>query len=170
LVALFVGGDWERKGLSCLLDAVAAAPEWHVIVVGSGDIEHYGQRAERVATGRAHFVGRQRETYHYYSAADVFAFPTAYEAFPMSLLEAASSGLPLLVTPVSGAVDLVRDGENGWFITRNPAVVAERLRRLASDRAAMQRMGASARRTTRELTWEQVADAYARLYAEVASA
>ena len=37
LVALFVGGDWERKGLRFAIEGVAGAEGWHLIVVGQGE-------------------------------------------------------------------------------------------------------------------------------------
>jgi len=134
LVAVFVGGDWERKGLMQVLEAVGAAPDWHLIVVGPGDIPRYRRRANEVAPTRVTFVGEQEETAAYYAAADAFVLATEYEAFPISLLEAASSGLPLLVTRVNGADEMVSDGHSGWFIERDSGVIEERLRQLGADR------------------------------------
>ena len=92
-MALFVGGEWKGKGLGYALEAIGAAPDWHLIVVGRGDVPRYRRRAEVVAPGRVSFVGEQQDTTPYYAAADAFILPSAYEAFPISLLEAASSGL-----------------------------------------------------------------------------
>ena len=169
-MALFVGGDWERKGLAYALEAVGTAPGWRLIVVGPGDMERYGSMAETAAPGRVSFVGERGDTTPYYAAADAFLFPSAYEAFPVALLEASASGLALLVTRVSGAEDLVVDGENGWFIDRDADAIAGRLRRLGADRELMQRMGAAARNATRDLTWDRVVKAYAELYARLDSA
>jgi glycosyltransferase involved in cell wall biosynthesis len=163
-VALFVGGDWERKGLAYALQAVGAVPEWRLIVVGPGDIPRYRRMAETAAPGRISFVGERGDTTPYYAAADAFLFPSAYEAFPVALLEASASGLALLVTPVSGAQDLVVDGENGWFVDRDADAIAGRLRRLGADRELMRRMGGAARDATADLTWERVVEAYAELY------
>ena len=170
LVALFVGGDWERKGLVHALEAVASSPEWNLIVVGPGDVDRYRRRSDETSPGRVSFTGEQRDTENYYAAADVFIFPSAYEAFPISLLEAASSGLVLLATPVNGAVDLVVEGHNGWLIQRDGSVIAERLRELADDRVLVKTMGAAARESTADLTWEQVVESYVRLYRAAASA
>jgi len=168
LVALFVGGEWKGKGLGFLLEAIGAAPEWHLIVVGRGDIARYRRGAEEVASGRVSFLGEQKDTAAYYQAADAFVLPSAYEAFPISLLEAASSGLPLLVTQVNGADELVSDGHSGWFMERDAVMIADRLSQLGSDREAMRAMGAAAREATREMSWGKVVDAYADLYRELA--
>jgi len=169
LVALFVGGEWEGKGLRFALDAIATTPEWHLVVVGRGDIRRFRRRAEEVAPGQVSFVGEQNDTTGYYAAADVFVLPSAYEAFPVSLLEAASTGLPVLVTRVGGAEDLVVHGQNGWFIERNAEMIADRLRHLATDRDSMKRMGAAAREATRDMSWNCVIGAYADLYRDLAT-
>ena len=164
LVAVFVGGDWQRKGLSFVVEAVGTVPEWHLVVVGKGDVPRYRRLAENVAPERVSLVGEQHHTAPYYAAADAFLLPTAYETFSISLHEAAASGLPLLATRVSGADDLIVEGQNGWFIDRDAAVIAERLRSLSSEPELMRRMGAAARASTEQLTWDRVVDAYADLY------
>ena len=49
LRALFVGGEWERKGLKVALEAVALSPPAELDVVGEGDAGRYGRLA--VASG-----------------------------------------------------------------------------------------------------------------------
>jgi glycosyltransferase involved in cell wall biosynthesis len=170
LVALFVGGDWERKGLLYAIEAVGRVPAWRLIVVGSGDIEHYRAVArDSKAECKVIFVGHKPDSAPYYAAADAFVMPTAYEAFPLVSLEAAAAGLPLLVSRVSGVQELIVEGENGWFIGRDAEAIAERLRELASDRAGAQAMGLSARRASTRFDWAQAVDAYDRLYERLAA-
>jgi glycosyltransferase involved in cell wall biosynthesis len=165
LVALFVGGDWERKGLREAIEALAAAPDWRLLVVGPGDTERFqGLAGERGVGDRIHFAGRQSDTKPWYSAADVFVFPTAYEAFPLSPMEAAAAGLPLLATRVSGIEDVLVHGSNGWFIERDAADLAARLRELAADPGQIERMGAAARAGIVRWDWERMVDSYVDLY------
>jgi UDP-glucose:(heptosyl)LPS alpha-1,3-glucosyltransferase len=103
-----------------------------------------------------------------YAAADAFVFPPAYEAFPLVALEAAASGLPLLITHVNGVSDLLHDGVNGWFIERNAADIATRLRTLQSDPALGRSMAASARLAAQPYSWEAMALAYRGLYDRLA--
>ena len=167
-VALFIGGDWKRKGLRFGIEAVGATPEWHLIVVGAGDTLTYSQLAERYgADGRVHFVGMIEETAPYYAAADAFVFPTQYEAFSLATLEAAASALPLLVTRVSGAEDIVRHGENGWFIERDAATILPHLGALSDQPGLKERMGDAARASVEPFSWEGVADEYEQLFAEL---
>jgi glycosyltransferase involved in cell wall biosynthesis len=168
-VALFAGGDWERKGLQFAVDALVFAPDWHVLVAGPGDPTPYLSCAAKAGTGsRLHFLGRRTDMPTVYAAADAFVFPTAYEAFPLVALEAAASGLPLLITHVNGVSDLLHDGVNGWFIERNAADIATRLRTLQSDPALGRSMAASARLAAQPYSWEAMALAYRGLYDRLA--
>lgn len=160
-VALFVGGTWEQKGLGYAVDSIAALPNWHLVVVGQGDREAYLPRAGRTgAQARLHFAGQVRLTAPYYAAADAFIFPTRYEALSLVTLEAAAAELPLLVTRVSGADEIVRDGQNGWFIERDAKTIIPRLEALAADPELGQRLGTAARAAVEPFSLERLADRY----------
>jgi UDP-glucose:(heptosyl)LPS alpha-1,3-glucosyltransferase len=168
-LALFVGGDWERKGLSHAVDALALAPEWQLAVAGAGDPEPLASRARAAGSeSRLRFLGQVENTPHLYAAGDAFLLPTAYEAFPLVALEAAASGLPLLVTPVNGAEDLIEDGRNGWFISRDGQDIARRLNELRSEPELARAMAEGARAAATGFSWKRMADGYVSLYAELA--
>jgi len=169
LVALFVGGDWERKGLRVAIEGVAAAEGWRLVVVGAGDEARYRALARDAGAGeRVHFIGSTPQPERHYAAADAFVLPTAYEAFPLVALEAAASGLPLLAGRVSGVEELVEDGRNGWFVPREGAAIGARLRALGDDQALREAMGRAARESSAGYTWDRMVDAYVKLYESLA--
>jgi glycosyltransferase involved in cell wall biosynthesis len=168
MLALFVGGTWEHKGLRYALEAIAELDDWRLLVVGRGDVETYRQRAAQLGSnGRVRFVGEVDETAPYYAAADAFVFPTRYEAFSLVTLEAAAAGLPLLVTRVSGAEEVVREGENGWFIRRDPATIVPHLRALSEQPGLKERLAQAARASVAPFSSKRVADEYERLCREL---
>ena len=69
------------------------------------------------------FTGRigYEETARYYAAADLFVFPSFFEAMPVPPIEAMAAGLPVIASPVGGAVESIRDGETGVFVARDDA-------------------------------------------------
>lgn len=165
LVAVFVGGDWRRKGLQFAVEALEHAQQWHLLVVGSGDTAEYERLVRRFGgESRLHFVGVHRDPTPFYASADAFVFPTGYEAFSLATLEAAATGLPLLVTPVHGAEELVTDDVNGWFIRRDARDIGVKLCRLRDDAALRERMGAAARASTVSFGWSHVIDQHLRFY------
>jgi UDP-glucose:(heptosyl)LPS alpha-1,3-glucosyltransferase len=166
LVAIFVGSEWERKGLEPVIQALALADGWDLLVVGNGDRDRYRELAERAGVDRAvHWFGVSRDVAPLYQLADAFVFPSSYEAFPLVALEAAASGLPILATPVNGVRELVQEGANGFLISREPRVIADRLERLAADPQLRARLGAGARHSALEYSWEKMVARHDELYA-----
>jgi glycosyltransferase involved in cell wall biosynthesis len=144
-------GHFERKGLPLLLHALQHVPEpaLKLVVVG-GERALVASYQARVAmmglTDRVVFVGMQRDLRPYLWSADAFALPSFYEAFPLVSLEAAAAGLPLIASPLNGVEDILRDGENGYLVSRSPERIADGIRRLlALSPEARTRMGEEAR-------------------------
>jgi glycosyltransferase involved in cell wall biosynthesis len=161
-VALFVGGEWRGKGLRHAIGALAHADGWKLLVVGSGDRAAYQELAERLGVpDRVVFAGRVEDPAPYFCAADAFVLASAYETFSLVTYEAAASGLPLLVTPVSGVTDLLVQGESGWFIEPDPADIGSKLTALRADPELIGRMGAAGRAAVGKFTWERMVDSYA---------
>jgi glycosyltransferase involved in cell wall biosynthesis len=170
LIALFLAGDWDRKGLGPCIDAIGTAPEWQLVVVGPGDAEAYGRRAERVgAGGRVRFVGPTKDLPGAYAAGDAFVLPSAYESAPLALYEAAAAGLPLLATPFNGAREIIDDGETGWIVERSGASIAARLSELA-DAEVRERLSVNARKASLNFDWGRITESYVKLYEEVGEA
>jgi len=165
LVALFLGGDWKRKGLEACVEAVCAASRWHLVVVGPGDPNPY--RADAIRHGaleRVHFVGTTDDLPGAYAAADVFVLPSAYESSPLALYEAASAGLPLIVTRFNGAEDIVDDGVTGWFVERDGRDIGQRLEQLRDAPSTRNAMAERARAAALPFDWESIVNSYADLY------
>ncbi len=170
LQALFVGSEWEGKGLRFAIEALVGLPAWRLAVVGNGDIERYkGLARDLDVLKRVNFVGRTRDVAAHYRASDAFVLPTAYESFSLVAYEAAASGLPLLVTRVSGVEDILQDGHNGWFVTRDAEDVRGRLCDLEKDSRRRAEMGAAARKAIMRFTWSEMVARYRSLYREAAA-
>jgi glycosyltransferase involved in cell wall biosynthesis len=173
-VALFVGGDWDRKGLSFAIDGVAAATELgadiELWVVGRGDEGRFERLAARAGVAdRVRFFGFRSDVERFYSAAEVFVMPTEYEAHPLVALEAAAAGLPVVVTRVNGVDELIGGDEAGILVDRSAASVGAALARLALDPVLRAQQSRAARDRTRELTWERSSARFVSLYRELAA-
>jgi glycosyltransferase involved in cell wall biosynthesis len=165
LVGVFVGSEWERKGLAHLIRALAQAPRWDVVVAGDGDRRRYQELAESLGLGSAvHWLGVIEDVPLVYAIGDAFVLPTSYETFSLVTFEAAASGLPLLATPVSGVRELIEDGKNGFLIDRDPLTIAERLNQLGADPELRARVGASARSSALAFSWSEMVAKHHELY------
>jgi glycosyltransferase involved in cell wall biosynthesis len=93
-----------------------------------------------------------------YRRADVFVFPTWFEGLSLAVLEAMASGLPVLTTTRSGVADRIENGRNGFlFRPGDRATLTRRLREMAASPQRISEMGAAARKTAENDSW----DAYA---------
>jgi glycosyltransferase involved in cell wall biosynthesis len=171
-LALFVGRLHPVKLLSVLLYAWERVAERcgdaHLLLVGDGP-----QRAEleqQVATAglgdRVTFLGAVADPVLYYQTANVFVLPSASEGLSNAMLEAMACGLPVVVTAVSGAADVVRDGKNGKLVPPNkPNALAEILIELIEDVEQRLELGDQARRTVaRHYSMEAMGARYEQLY------
>jgi sugar transferase (PEP-CTERM/EpsH1 system associated) len=162
------------KDHGTLLDAFArirpARPDAHLTLIGDGaERAALEARAARLELGGAvTFAGQHFDVAPLLAAFDVFALSSLSEGISLTLLEAASAGLPIVATRVGGNQEVVIHGETGLLVpSADPVAFADALATVASspDRAAM---GAAGRaRVVRQFSVEQMARAYERLYAEV---
>jgi glycosyltransferase involved in cell wall biosynthesis len=169
LALAFVAGDWGHKGLRTVIEALARAPEWDLVVAGRGHVAPYQQLADSLGVGEAvHWLGVVREMPVVYELADAFVLASGYETFSLVTFEAAASGLPILATPVNGVRELIEDGRNGFLVAPEPGAIAERLRQLAADPALRERLGSAARRSALAFSWGEMVVKHESLYERLA--
>ncbi len=171
LVVLFVGGNWEHKGLRWAIEALAQAPGWELAVAGCGNPRSYRELARSLGVDAAvHWLGVVQDIQPVYELADAFVLPSSYETFSLVTFEAAASGLPVLATDVSGVRELIEDGRNGYLITPEAEAIARRLAQLAADPALRARMGQAARSSALAYGWAEMVARHHELYSLLAAA
>lgn len=167
-VAIFVGHEFERKGLPIAMEALRDAPDVVLVVVGrSPDMiaDATGQAARIGIADRVRFLGRQSDPLSFLHAGDVLVLPSAYEANALVVLEALACGLPVISTRVGFAPDIIEDGRNGFLVERCAADVARGLAAVA--RADRDELQLTARRTAERYSWQHVAQRYLDLIGEI---
>ncbi|HEV2855787.1 MAG TPA: glycosyltransferase family 4 protein [Thermoanaerobaculia bacterium] len=95
----------------------------------------------------------REEMLDFYHSLDVYVCASRTEGTPNPCLEAAACGLPVVTTRVGNMPELIRDGENGFFVERDAADIAEKLRRLRDDPELRDRLGRAARAAVVE-SWD----------------
>ncbi|MDQ4144964.1 MAG: glycosyltransferase family 4 protein [Actinomycetota bacterium] len=166
-------GQFERKGLPVLLEALQQLDDPHVrlLVVGGEPelVRKYRSRTERMGLARnVMFAGMQEDVRPYLWAADAFVFPSFYEVFPLVALEAAAASLPLIATRLYGVEEFLIDGENGLIVSPTAQDIALGVKRfLALSDAARRAMGERAAKSVQHFTVEDFLSAWRRLYENV---
>jgi ribosomal protein S18 acetylase RimI-like enzyme len=81
-----------------------------------------------------------------YRGMDLFVLPSYREGFPRAAMEAAASGLPLIVTDIRGCREVVDDGGNGLLVpVRDPEALRTAIVKLGDDAELRQRMAEAGR-------------------------
>jgi len=86
----------------------------------------------------------------FYQALDAYICASSSEGFSLSVLEAASCGVPVITTRVGGCTELIKDGENGFLVDRNVDAIADRIVALKNDDELRDRISKAIRKTVED--------------------
>ncbi|HUL62632.1 MAG TPA: glycosyltransferase family 4 protein [Methanocella sp.] len=174
---LFVGRMITQKGLPYLIDAMPLVLKEHprakLLLVGRGSaLPHLqAQVAARGLGASVLFSGylSEPDLKEAYGTCDAFVLPSVWEVLPIAVLEAMSSGRPVVCTDAGGDREMVRDGVNGFVVPmRDPAALAARINALLADGGLRARMGAAGRKIAEEeFDWALIAAQTKRVYEEL---
>lgn len=113
---LYVGRISEEKGIRTLLEASQIA-DFDIEIVGGGDLEHLVKETAQ-NNHRIRFHGFQGKEFviEKMKQARALLFPSIlYEGMPLVILEAFSTGLPILISDIDNLNSLVSNHYNGWL-------------------------------------------------------
>lgn len=171
---LAVGRLESPKNYPLMLQAFAraASPDDVLLICGTGALR---QRVEMNAQAlgiekQVRLLGVRRDIPAMMNAADAFVLSSDTEGLPMVLLQASSTGLPIVATNVGGNSEVVLDGQTGYITPRGKVEpLAEAMLRLrgatAEERAAL---GAAGREyTVSKYDMKIVAERWEELYSRL---
>jgi glycosyltransferase involved in cell wall biosynthesis len=173
-----VGRLETQKGHVFLLDAwpeiMRAHPDARLLLVGEGSLRDAlsAQAHRRGVADSVVFTGFRADVPRILDAIDVLALPSLHEGMPLTVIEAAAAGRPVVATAVDGTPEVVLEGQTGRLVPpADPPALARALQALLADPDEAARMGREARRWARERFDIDVhVEATARVYREVAGA
>jgi glycosyltransferase involved in cell wall biosynthesis len=171
-----VGRLYARKGLFTLIESMPAVvkrfPTAKFIISGKGQSDEMAKLnsyAEKIGVkSNIIFTGYtpDKDLPKLYQAADVFAFSTFYEHHPFAVLEALSTGLPVVTTKVGGIPETVDSGRNGFLVAPfSPKQFADKILFLLEHPSDAAEMGKRARQTVEDqLDWSIVVKEAMKVY------
>lgn len=171
---LFVGHDFQRKGLATAIRATArmvrAGEAVRLVVVGRGRWQRYAYLARRLGIHRQiTFVGPIIDPMPCYAAADVCLLPSFYDPWGLTVMEAAASGVPSVTSRFSGVAEIINHGLNG-LVMQDPAD-DEELAHLLSPLIHWEtriEMGRAARHLALDHTLQRNCDEIVAVYRDIA--
>ena len=167
-----------EKGVDLFLHAAAqvAGRISHVrfVVVGDGpDREELEALIDELRLRPyVSMLGRRNDMPAQYALFDLLVSSSRKEGFPIAILEAMASGLPLVAAAAGDLLKVVRNGETGILLpTGDPGALASTIVDLLRDREKRRRLGAAARRLVEsQYSARQMSNDYLDTYKDVVTA
>src|SRR3989338_1306793 len=121
-IVLMVSRLVREKNIRLALEAFGGLlreyPKTGLVIVGDGPerAKVKGKSEKLKISGSVRFEGWQDDLISYYKTADLYLLTSNFEGYSRSVVEAAAAGLPIVMTDVGVAGDLIRDGETGRVV------------------------------------------------------
>jgi len=164
-IVIFSGRLVKEKKVDYLIEIwpeiLKMYPDANLIILGNGVEKEYLQH---LAGEKVTFWGRVDNIHQFLQAGDIFVLPSSTEGLSNSLLEAMSCGLTVIATRIGGALDVIRNNQNGILISPDDktALIYAILQSLDEPQ---KRFGIEARKTIlRDYSLEQIAKKIFSLY------
>lgn len=173
--ALAVAQLEPDKGLSDLVDCARIIanklPNFRFLIAGAGPLEKNlrdqikEQNLEKNVLLLGHIENRTR-LIELYRNATIFVNPSHCKGLPTVLLEAMACGCAVVVTAVSGVLDVIHHRQNGLLVTpKIPAEIAESILELLGNPVQAKSLGQAAASTVQEgYAWQSIAERYLKEY------
>jgi glycosyltransferase involved in cell wall biosynthesis len=161
----YLGRLQKYKGVDLVLRSFAAAalPEATLEIAGAGNFRPALEALARelAVADRVRFLGRIDEAAKQalLRRAWALAFASPKEGWGITNLEAAASGTPVIASNSPGIRESVQHEVTGYLVPHaDTAAMAQAMRRLASDRSLVERLGVAARQFAIGFSWERAAE------------
>lgn len=156
---IFVGSFVERKGVYYLLNAVKKLEDegydFKLRIVARSDFDRSIIQKYRLRNVEININLSHDELIKLYHTSDVFVFPSLFEGFAFVIVEAMSTGLPVITTPRTIGLDIVKDGEEGFIIEpSNVDALYKKMKYFILNPETCVEMGIRAANIVKKLTWQ----------------
>ena len=171
---LFVGNDFQKKGLPVLVNALARMePGVCLAVVGNPkQADAIGQLARGCGVGeRVHFLGALLQMDSAYRACDMLVHPTLQDSYGMVVLEAMAYGLPVVVSglPYCGIAGDLTHQAQAWLLP-NPhdvSALEHAIRSVLGNPVLAQSMAEKGLQFAHSHSWELAGQLHERLFEDL---
>jgi len=158
-----------KKGIKILLEAtkeIQKETNFQLLIIGTGKDERELRQMAQKAEINVSFLGERKDVKEILRVMDIFVLASLYEGFPVVVLEAMASGLPIVASKVGGLEEAVSDGKTGFLIEPgNPNDLAGKIKNLLLNEKRRKRFGeAGFKRVQENFSLKRTVDGIERLW------
>ena len=172
---LFVGQNFQRKGLPLLIRAVAdvkkVLPEVLIHVVGRVSMEKEDEMRDLAKSMNIEenilFLGQKNndEVRRIFKKADIFAIPSLIEGLPWVIFEAMEAGIPVIGGDTGGIPEQIKDGVNGFLVKPGDwESLSKKIQQLAVDKSCKDRFVQNSYRVLEGFSLKQMVEGTVNVY------
>ncbi|WP_231427788.1 glycosyltransferase family 4 protein [Pedobacter sp. Leaf250] len=151
---VFVGSLNQRKGITYLLNAIKTIPNIELNIIGRGIFDENLIRDSGIKINIYKNIPHS-EMISLLHESHCFVLPSLIEGFGQVILEAMSTGIPVIASENTIASDIVVDGRNGFLVPiRNSQVIKEKIQYLIHNPKKINEIGKAGFITSQKLSWD----------------
>ena len=143
----FVGRLTQIKRPDRLLDIASAMVKRevpiHILVAGEGELFDSSKARALSENLPITFLGWRKDIDELFAASDIAILTSDNEGIPLTLIQAAQAGLPILAPSVGSISDIVVNDKTGFLTAPNAGAMASALSALATDSELRHRLGSA---------------------------
>ncbi len=141
----FVGRLTQIKRPDRLLDVAADIKKrgvsMHFLVAGEGELFESSKTRTQAESLPITFLGWRKDISELFAASDIAMLTSDNEGIPLTLIQAAQAGLPIVAPAVGSISDIVINDKTGFLTAPQPSAIASALSALAADSELRNRLG-----------------------------
>lgn len=146
LVVLSVGELNKNKNHETIIKAIAKLknPLIYYVICGEGKLKNYLIELSKKLKieKQVKLLGFRKDIIEICKVSDIFVFPSYREGLSLALMEAMSSGLPIVCSNIRGNIDLIVEGKGGYLVEPNDIDgFSEAIKKLINNRSLRNQMG-----------------------------
>ena len=145
----FVGRLTQIKRPDRLLDVVAASVarglELNFLVAGEGELFESSKARALEENLPITFLGWRSDIDQLFAASDMAILTSDNEGIPLTLIQAAFAGIPIVAPRVGSIADIVIDGETGFLTSPQAGAMASAISALVTDEDLREELGSVGR-------------------------
>ena len=161
-IIISVGRLSAQKNHRFIISALPRLSDFHYVLVGVGELKsELAATAESLGVSdRVHFMGEieRAKIPDVLASADVFAFPSKYEAFGLSVVEAMDAGLPVVASDIEVFREII--GEAGSLVSLNDVEGWVKTLELVAGTSAGERLGKKAAERAKDFSLDSMCESF----------